>query len=65
MIKDFDTVWQMYVTVSCGANDAIELLLENKCDEAEVVLIRALREAAKLYISCEQAGDELEKYRIR
>ena len=39
MIKDFDTVWQMYVTVSCGANDAIELLLENKCDEAEVVLI--------------------------
>jgi len=51
MIKDFDTVWQMYVTVSCGANDAIELLLENKCDEAEVVLIRALREAEKLYIS--------------
>ena len=62
MIKDFDTLWQMYVTVSCGANDAIELLLENKCDEAEV---RALREAEKLYISCEQAEDELEKYRKR
>ena len=29
MIKDFDTVWQMYVTVSCGANDAIELLMPN------------------------------------
>ena len=65
MLKDFDTLWQMYVTVSCGANDAIELLMENKCDEAEVVLIRALREAEKLYISCEQAEDELEKYRKR
>ena len=39
--------------------------MENKCDEAEVVLIRALREAEKLYISCEQAEDELEKYRKR
>ena len=63
MINDFDTLWQMYATVSKGASVALELMTGQRYEEAELTLLRAVRTAEEMYISSEQSVDELAERR--
>ena len=49
--NDIDILWQMYVTLCGGMDDALTLLEEGNVWEAKRVLLRALETSEELYIA--------------
>ncbi len=65
MLSDIDVLRQMYATLCGGIDDALTLLEQGNVWEAKTYLQMALTTAEELYISGEQAEDELAQRRER
>ncbi len=65
MPNDIDVLRQMYATLCGGIDDALTLLAEGNVWGAKADLQTALDIAEELYISGEQAEDELAERRER